>query len=67
MAQGPFTRIVIRRPDGNVEIIGRHGIHDPNETARAMTKSGAGQVLSVRHEMHTEGTQRTLAIHPMRK
>jgi hypothetical protein len=67
MAQGPFTRIVVRRPDGKVEVIGRHGTHAPGDVARALTKAGAGEALSVRHEMHSGGTQQTMAIHPMRK
>jgi hypothetical protein len=45
------TRIVIRRPSGKVEIIGRHGQHDPHKMAKTFEQMGLGTVLAVRHEM----------------
>jgi hypothetical protein len=49
MPQGPVTRIVIRRPNGRVEVIGRVGHHDPHRLAREF--SGVGVVTVVRHEL----------------
>jgi phosphoribosylaminoimidazole (AIR) synthetase len=75
------TRIVIRRPSDKVEIIGRHGQHDPHKMAKTFEQMGLGTVLAVRHEMSqpvlpnqqpskTKPVQRrhmTLAIHQMSK
>jgi hypothetical protein len=67
MPQGPYSRIVIRRPSGAVEVLGRIGLVDIHATARQMATSGAGTVLAIRHEqMPAEGGEvRTVAIHAM--
>lgn len=63
MAQGPYSRIVIRRPDGQTEVITRRGTVDPGEVARSF--SHVGSVVAVRHEQRTGGAKKpsTLAIH----
>lgn len=63
MAQGPYSRIVIRRPDGRTEVITRRGTVDPNEVARAFAAHGT--VIAVRHEQRVGGDKKpsTLAIH----
>ena len=63
MAQGPYGRIVIRRPDGRAEIITRRGTVDPNEVARSFRH--VGEVVAVRHEQRVGGSKKltTLAIH----
>lgn len=67
MPQGPFTRIVIRRPNGAVDVIGRMG-HVPVDAVGLMVaQMRAGTVVAVRHEqMPTEGgAVRTIAIHDL--
>lgn len=75
------TRIVIRRPSGKIEVVGRHGQHDPHKMAKMFGSMGLGTVIAVRHEMSepvlpnekpskTKPVQRrhtTLAIHHMSK
>ena len=65
MAQGPYSKIVIERPDGRTEVVCRRGAVDPNEAFRTFARSGAGKVTAVRHEHLSEGqrTPRTLAIY----
>lgn len=68
MPQGPFTRIVIRRPSGAVEVIGRMG-HVPVDAVGLMVgQMRAGSVVAVRHEqMPAEGgAVQTIAIHDMK-
>lgn len=68
MPQGPFTRIVVRRPDGTIDVIGRKGSLDPNKTARTFNDAGHGEVLAVRHEMMpVAGKPQTMQIHPMKQ
>lgn len=69
MPQGPFSRIVIRRPNGAVEIIGRNGHVEPAAVSRMMAATQAGTVLAVRHEqMPADGGKvRPIAIHPLAK
>ena len=45
------TRIVVKRPNGKVEVIGRKGQHSPNDVARRFAEKGLGTVMTVRHEM----------------
>ena len=64
MAKGPYSRIVIRRPDGKTEIIGRPGLLDPRRAARELEPMGV--VLAVRHEKaEGNGKPATIAIHNM--
>ena len=64
MAQGPYSRIVIRRPNGKTEIIGRPGLLDPRRAARELEPMGV--VLAVRHEKaEGNGKPTTIAIHNM--
>jgi hypothetical protein len=66
MPQGPITRIVLRRPNGSTEIIGRVGHIDHNAAAR--TFATRGQVVTVRHEtMPQQGASRTVAIHNVKR
>jgi len=68
MPQGPFSRIVIRRPNGKVDVIGRVGFVDPHPTSRALQDAGAGEVLAIRHEMMPmAGKPQPVAIHALRK
>jgi hypothetical protein len=75
MIHQAFTKVVIRRPNGRVEMIGRRGIHDPHTIARVLEESGAGVVTAVRHETKAvesrtkpgHGKPQTLAIHDMRR
>jgi hypothetical protein len=65
MATGPITRIVLRRSDGRVEIIGRAGHINPHAAARNF--AAHGKVVTVRHEMMGAGVRTaTVAIHNMR-
>lgn len=59
------TRIVITRPDGRTEVVGRPGHHDPHAMARAFEAHGV--VVAVRHEMVPDGggASQTVAIHDM--
>jgi hypothetical protein len=54
----PVTRIVVRRPGGAVEVIGRHGHLDPAALVRNFS---GGTVLAVRHEQ----AGKLLAAHVM--
>jgi hypothetical protein len=64
MAKGPYSRIVIKRPSGRTEIVGRHGLMDPARVAREF--SAFGQVVAVRHENSEGGAKpTTLAIHDL--
>ena len=66
MPQGPVTRIVLRRPNGRTEIIGRVGHVDHNTAAKIF--STRGQVLTVRHEMMPQqGVPATVAIHNIKR
>lgn len=62
MALGPFTRIVLKRADGRVEVLTRPGLQDPNAAARALEMRSGGRVTAVRHEHPVNGT---IAIHRM--
>lgn len=66
MPQGPISRIVIRRPNGSTEIIGRVGHIDHNAAARIF--ASAGEVLTVRHEMMPQkGDAQLVAIHNLKQ
>lgn len=66
MPQGPITRIVIRRPDGRTEILGRVGHVDPHKATRDFATHG--EVLVVRHEMMPiAGRAQTLRIHEVKR
>lgn len=60
MALGPFTRIVLKRANGRVEVLSRPGLMDPHAAARALEMCSGGKVTVVRHEHPTNGT---IAIH----
>jgi len=60
VALGPFTRIVLKRADGRVEVLTRPGLQDPHAAARAIELRSGGKVTAVRHEHPTNGT---IAIH----
>lgn len=74
MIHQAYTRIVIQRPNGKTEIVGRKGLHDLNTAVAAFEMKGAGKVVAVRHETAPidEKTKRrkaramTLAIHKPR-
>ncbi len=40
MAKGPYSRIVIKRPNGETEIIGRPGHLDPTRAIRELSPMG---------------------------
>lgn len=64
MAKGPYSRIVIKRPNGRTEIIGRPGHLEPRRAARELESMGT--VLAVRHEKAEGGHKpTTIAIHDM--
>jgi hypothetical protein len=65
MANGPYSRIVIKRANGRTEIIGRAGHLDPNRMVRELAPFG--DVLAVRHEQaEGNGPPTTVAIHTIR-
>ena len=68
MAQGPYTRIIVQRPDGKVEVVGRPGMHDPHAVSRLFSEAGSGKVIAVRHESMPAGggVHQTLAIHEVK-
>lgn len=63
--QGPYTRVVIRRPNGRTEVIGRSGHLDHHKASREF--SNRGEVVAVRHEMADSGRGRSVAIHPLKQ
>lgn len=65
MSLDAYSRIVIRRPGGAVEVIGRKGHLDPHAMARDMAMHG--EVLAVRHETMPAGAKRAqlVAIHKL--
>jgi hypothetical protein len=66
MASGPYTRIMVKRPNGRTEVIGRPGVIAPGDAA-AMVKDGAmGTVVAVRHEHMQSGKRVMLAIHDLK-
>ena len=64
MAKGPYSRIVIKRPNGRTEIIGRSGHLEPGKASRELAPFG--EVIAIRHEQ-ADGTTRpaTIAIHDL--
>lgn len=69
MALTPFTKIVIRTPQGRHQVVTRKGISDPNSIARLFGEMTGGIVVSVRHQHPRTGAQRPriVAIHHMSK
>lgn len=71
MPYGPISKIVIKRPDGRTEIIGRGGHIDLRMATQTFAKHG--EVVTVRHEMNPrpgKGIPHVVAIHnapPARK
>lgn len=66
MPQGPVSRIIIKRPNGQTEVIGRTGHVDHNTAARQFASHG--EVVTVRHEMMPQhGAARTVAIHNLKR
>ena len=74
MSLQPLTRVMIRRPNGKVETVTRHGTHDQHKMALLFQPHGA--VVSVRHEhmpagggktKPVAGKRTTLAIHEMKR
>lgn len=75
------THIVVQRPDGKIETIGRHGQHSPNDIARMFAEKGLGTVVAVRHIMQVavdarapvskavprKSTTKTIAIHHIKR
>lgn len=64
MAEGPVTRITVRRPNGRTEIIGRAGVMSLEDAEKMVSGGGMGVLLSVRHEQVQGGKRTTLGIHP---
>lgn len=65
--QGPFTRIVLCRPNGRTEIVTRQGHIEPNAAARIFAVHG--KVVTVRHETPsvTGGRSRLVTAHNMKR
>lgn len=65
MPHGPVSKIVIKRPNGRTEIIGRGGHIDLQFAARTFAQFG--EVVTVRHEMTQKkddgGNSHLIAIH----
>lgn len=65
MASQDIFRVVIRRPDGRTEVIGRRGIPDINRIHRDMAHIGT--VVSIRHErLNPDGSKDTVGVHGAR-
>ena len=62
MHTGPITRIVVQRPDGKTEVVGRAGTLEPYRLAREFTPNN-GTVTAVRHEQGGK----TMAIFALEK
>lgn len=64
MPQGPYSRIVVERADGRIEVLSRPGIISPQDAAVSFARRGC-KVTAVRHEHVAEGQKKpqTLGIH----
>lgn len=63
MPQTSYTRLVIRRPSGATELIGRPGVMSLADAAAMVSAQGMGTLVSVRHGQASGTKHVTTAVY----